>query len=179
MDKVNNAIEQTIYYMLSELAIPSIDKIKLVKLVFMADKYHLLNYGRTITNDEYYAMPRGPVGYKTLETLNKAASCNSKFFILANKKVIKKDCKCRFEFLSDTDRKAVKTVVDKFGKYETGDLIELTHKYPEWKQYEQLLKSKKNKKVLLKTCELLTCIDDDGFNVSDEQIKDLSEMLNG
>ena len=39
----------------------SISKIKALKLVFFADRYHLRKYGRPVTNDEYYAMPKGPV----------------------------------------------------------------------------------------------------------------------
>jgi uncharacterized phage-associated protein len=31
------------------------------KLLFLADKYHLVRYGRPITGDTYYALPHGPV----------------------------------------------------------------------------------------------------------------------
>ena len=177
MNKVNNSVEQTVYYMLSKLAIPSVDKIKLIKLMFMADKYHLLNYGRTITDDNYYAMPHGPVGGKTFNTLNESAFDHNKFFILTDdNKVIKKDCKCEFELLSDTDKEAIEKIIEKFGKYETWDLVELTHKYPEWQKYKDEVKSQKTS-ILLKTFELVSCVEGDGFNVSSEKIKALSEML--
>ena len=39
----------------------TIDKIELLKVVFFADRYHLLKNGRTVTGDIYYAMKHGPV----------------------------------------------------------------------------------------------------------------------
>lgn len=39
-----------------------IDKLKLIKLVYFADRYHLRRYGRPIVNDAYFAMLLGPVG---------------------------------------------------------------------------------------------------------------------
>ena len=40
------------------------------KLLFLADKYHLIRYGRTITNDEYWAMSYGPVGTAAKDVLS-------------------------------------------------------------------------------------------------------------
>jgi hypothetical protein len=34
---------------------------KALKLIFLADRYHLCRYGRLITNDSYVAMKHGPV----------------------------------------------------------------------------------------------------------------------
>jgi len=39
-----------------------IEKLKLIKLVYFADRYHLRRYGRPMINDAYFAMPLGPVG---------------------------------------------------------------------------------------------------------------------
>ncbi len=50
---------QVLHYILKKLG--KADKLKLIKLIFLADKYHLLKYGRTITEDDYYAMELGPV----------------------------------------------------------------------------------------------------------------------
>jgi len=38
-----------------------INKLKALKLVYFADRYHLRRFGRPITGDEYLAMPYGPV----------------------------------------------------------------------------------------------------------------------
>jgi hypothetical protein len=38
-----------------------INKMKAIKLIYFADRYHLRKYGRPITNDEYLAMDYGLV----------------------------------------------------------------------------------------------------------------------
>src|SRR6187549_461447 len=49
-----------------------LDKYRACKLLFLADKYHLVKYGRTITGDVYYALPLGPAPTRTLNILNMA-----------------------------------------------------------------------------------------------------------
>ena len=39
---------------------PELAKTQLCKLLFFADKQHLLTFGRTITGDRYYALEQGP-----------------------------------------------------------------------------------------------------------------------
>lgn len=46
------------------------DIYKACKLLFLADKYHLVRYGRTITGDAYFALPHGPAPTRTLGLLN-------------------------------------------------------------------------------------------------------------
>ena len=38
-----------------------LNKLKALKLIYFADRYHLRTYGRPITNDRYLAMEYGPV----------------------------------------------------------------------------------------------------------------------
>jgi uncharacterized phage-associated protein len=59
---------------LSAQKIPELTKYKLCKLLFLADKYHLVKYGRPITGDKYCALPFGPVPSHTLNILNAAIS---------------------------------------------------------------------------------------------------------
>lgn len=53
-------IIQAVCYILGRIG--KANKLKLVKLLYLADKCHLVRYGRTITGDEYWAMDYGPVG---------------------------------------------------------------------------------------------------------------------
>lgn len=41
--------------------VPDLTVGKMMKLIFLADKYHLVKYGRPITGDKYDAMQDGPV----------------------------------------------------------------------------------------------------------------------
>src|ERR1700730_3427036 len=46
------------------------DKVKLMKLVYLADREHFIQYGYPITGDKLCAMPWGPVPSHTLDVLN-------------------------------------------------------------------------------------------------------------
>ena len=47
-----------------------LDKYKAIKLIFFADKNHLLRYGEPIFGDYYRALEHGPVPQQTLDRLN-------------------------------------------------------------------------------------------------------------
>ena len=49
---------------------PGVTKKELCKIIYFADKEHLLRYGRTITGDRYYALEQGPVPTRGLDALN-------------------------------------------------------------------------------------------------------------
>lgn len=49
---------------------PGLTKKQICKLMYFADKEHLLRYGRTITGDTYYALEQGPVPSRGLNAIN-------------------------------------------------------------------------------------------------------------
>ena len=56
--------------LLAESGIRDLTKYKICKLVFLADKYHLVRYGRPVTGDRICAMEYGPVPSVALDALN-------------------------------------------------------------------------------------------------------------
>lgn len=48
---------------------PGLTKEQICTLLFLADKAHLLRYGRTITGDRYHALEQGPIPTKGLDAL--------------------------------------------------------------------------------------------------------------
>jgi Protein of unknown function (DUF4065) len=59
-------------YFLASKHLPQLTKWRICKLLFLADKLHLLRYGRPITGDAYYAMKLGPVPTNVLNVLDNA-----------------------------------------------------------------------------------------------------------
>lgn len=55
---------------LANKRLPDFDKYKACKLLFLADREHLLRFGRTITGDSYDALPYGPTPSETLNLLD-------------------------------------------------------------------------------------------------------------
>src|SRR5947209_669995 len=50
--------------------VPELDKYKVCKLFFLADKYHLVRFGRPILGDRYCPLPHGPIPSRSLDLLN-------------------------------------------------------------------------------------------------------------
>lgn len=182
-----STIIEAIYYLLRKLK--KADKIKLVKLMYLADKYHLIRYGRTITNDDYYAMEHGPVGAmvkdvlsfdsfnippKTFKYLSTLINRDDK-----NHFSVKRDAKISFDMLSDTDKESLDFVYDKFGKMGKWELRDYTHKYPEWYQYEDLFKNKLTKRERIETKELLSTLKDDPLAMPRKHVKESKKILTG
>jgi hypothetical protein len=59
---------EALVYLVSKSA-KGLDKYSACKLLFLADKYHLVRYGRTITGDRYFAMQHGPAPTRVLDLL--------------------------------------------------------------------------------------------------------------
>src|SRR5580693_8314582 len=59
---------QAMAFFVDQLA--PVDKIKLVKLIYLADRDHFIHVGTPITGDRQVAMPYGPVPSATLDAIN-------------------------------------------------------------------------------------------------------------
>jgi len=186
MNKIPATIE-ALCYLLSKLG--KADKIFLVKLMYLADKYHLMNYGRTITNDEFLAFENGPAGSRTTDILEFDPYVLGKNLFLA-KSLIKKGeghqylpgSKCRdheIEMLSRSDIEALDFVIAKFGKMNQWDLVDYTHTFHEWKQYEDKFKRHITRRERISTEEVLSNPKDEYFNVSEEHLQECREILTG
>lgn len=186
-------IIQALCFLLNEIPDHQADKIKLVKLLFLADKCHLIRYGRTISGDEFWAMPLGLVGSVTKDILDFDDEEENCFPNPENeyaKKMLKKVGKYTFKAnesctinnisqLSETDIEALQLVAKHFGHFDNWSLVKFTHRYPEWKQYENLFDSKEIKREKLNTEELISVLPDDPFGMSDEHMEESRNILSG
>jgi len=53
-------IKASVLYILAQFP-EGVDIIKLFKIMYFAEKEHLINYGRSITRDSFHALKHGPV----------------------------------------------------------------------------------------------------------------------
>jgi uncharacterized phage-associated protein len=56
--------------------VSDLDTLKAVKLLYFADRQHLLKYGRPILGDDYYCMKNGPIPTNALSQIQDALSPN-------------------------------------------------------------------------------------------------------
>ena len=135
-----------------------INKMKAIKLIYFADRYHLRKYGRPVVGDMYWAMKFGPVGSHALDVADldkgvdqvclKYASGfidhpkgDDKARTVASKKEVDLDV------FSQTDIEALESVYKEFGGYDGFELADIAHKYPEWSKFRKEIIDEGKKRV--------------------------------
>ena len=122
----------------------AIDKLKALKLVFFADRYHLRNYGRPVIGDAYWAMKRGPVASTTKDVAEGTSELSDPETQYAGdfidparaNSVIQGKRAPDLGVFSETDREALAFAYETFGHLNPIEISDLTHDYPEWKHHE-------------------------------------------
>lgn len=130
-----------------------INKMKAIKLIFLADRLHLRKYGRPIVGDLYWAMKLGPVGSKT-KNVAELSSIPENIFEYAKKYIKPVDEKKQtfvsikpedLSVFSKTDLECLEKVFEKYADRDQFELAEVTHKYPEWVKHKKELDSGKKR----------------------------------
>ena len=117
---------------------PGITKKELCKLIYFADKEHLLRYGRTITGDRYYALEQGPIPTRGLDALN-AKRKNpeddaevAKYGTLNGWTFADNGFPPDLKALSKSDEKALDSVFQRIGHLPAWELEKRSHKEVAW-----------------------------------------------
>lgn len=136
-----------------------INKMKAIKLIYLADRLHLRKYGRPIVGDTYWAMKFGPVGSNVFDIANLSAdvlhdTCfkyartyishpkgDEKLQEIISKKEVELDV------FSQSDIEALERVYREFGDKDQFELAELTHQYPEWHKFKVQIIDEGKKRV--------------------------------
>lgn len=134
-----------------------INKMKAIKLVYFADRYHLRKFGRPITNDEYYAMVLGPVnsGVKDLAEMSaflgpKEEKYTSRFIEPIDQYDFRSIRDFDPDVFSESDLEALAFAWQRFGHLDQFEIAKITHKYPEWKRHEAALEREEISRIPMK-----------------------------
>jgi len=127
------------------------DWVKLMKLMYLADRECMDQYWFPISYDEYYSMEKGPVLSMSLNLMNGSedpevkkwidaesqqewnnwVSPRVKFHVSPQKEIIG----ATLDELADEEIAVMERVFDKYGDWDMWDLVEHTHRYlKEWKE---------------------------------------------
>lgn len=112
---------------------------KLVKLMYLAERQALLKWGRPITYDLYFSLPHGPILSATLDLINESRQINSAHiwsaYISAPDKyevTLQKDCPS--DELSEVEENIIKEIFRQYGHFNEWELVDHLHSVlPEWK----------------------------------------------
>ncbi len=143
-------VTQVVSFLLSHYGDAGLPKLKLVKLVWAADRYHVRKYARFVTDDDYVAMKNGPVPSCVKDiiefSVNEYSNLESndlpyiKQYIKNNNGIIYSVGETDMDYLSDTDVEALNFALRQFGRLNDDEIVNETHKYPEWvKQKDDLM----------------------------------------
>lgn len=132
----------------SEQGIPELTKLKAAKLLYFADKEHLLRYGRPILGDVYFCLPYGPVPSLALNEMTDAIAQpevpdkDVRMFdqvlaihrpFLVGRPVFRSRGKFDREVFSESELEVLEHVARQYGSLTAGQLVNLTHQEPTWK----------------------------------------------
>jgi uncharacterized phage-associated protein len=122
---------------------PGADKYQAVKFFYLADREHLIRYGRPISFETYYALSYGPVASTVLDLLNGDAWTFKKVGIeklpfetetTDNTTIIRKPLRdVNLELFSKSDLTIFDEVIDSYRDATFDELFKATHDHYAWK----------------------------------------------
>ncbi|HXX45781.1 MAG TPA: Panacea domain-containing protein [Candidatus Acidoferrales bacterium] len=134
----------------SKAGVPDLTKLKIAKLLYFADKEHLLEYGRPIIGDVYWCMDWGPVPSFALNEMNEAidrqevplgTNSDARLFtrVLNVKKLFyfhprfeAKDEAYNPAVFSESELRSLGNVANSYGNRSAKELVNITHQEPTW-----------------------------------------------
>jgi uncharacterized phage-associated protein len=130
--------------MFSVEGVPDLTKLKAAKLMYFADKEHLLRYGRPVLGDVYFCLPYGPIPSISLNEMNDAIAApevEDEDRTLFNEVLeVRAGAQPTFaakngfdsEVFSESEIEVLRETANRFGKLTAGQLVSLTHKELTW-----------------------------------------------
>lgn len=126
--------------------LPYLSKLKLAKLLYFADKYHLLRYGRPILGDQYYCLPLGPLPSQADNFMDEAEFSaqfddvkpdplfDEYLWIDTSLKYPEFRAKreCNLEVFSESELEALRATVREYGARSPMELVDLTHQQADY-----------------------------------------------
>lgn len=154
----------------------TLNKMKAIKLIWLADRLHLRKYARTITGDFYFALPNGPVASSTRDILKHYESLSKTELEYADEYIQPKDKyffvsikACNTKVCSQTDMEVLELIWLKYGRLSEFELVELSHVFPEWIKYQSAFERHTITRANIDLLDFFVAYDDGkGVFVADE-----------
>jgi len=155
--------------------------IKLVKMLYVADRLALQSWHRTITGDRFYSMANGPVVstiYNLIkgEAATKLQSAWNEYIGERRYNTISLVKMPDTRTLSDAERWALSAAFNKIHPMSTGQLVEWCHTFPEWRDPGKS-STRIDPKAILRLTTVLTADEIDAVEDGAEQAKYMTAMF--
>lgn len=155
MDYGRHKIVQALDYLASAVPGGGCSKLILLKLVFLADRYHLRKFGRTVTGDSYRAMTYGPVAQRVRKVIETVSDIPGAADCLENRpmnghEVLYSVRAPDLSYISESEREALDAAARQLALHD--NIVAFTHTFPEWKRHEADVKAGRRPLMDLADC---------------------------
>ncbi|PIQ40825.1 MAG: hypothetical protein COW58_03780 [Thalassolituus sp. CG17_big_fil_post_rev_8_21_14_2_50_53_8] len=176
---LKKVIDMTTFFLVK--ANGSIPYLKLMKLLYLSDRTSLEKLGYSMSEDEHYSMPYGPILSLTLDLIrNTGGSREVKsqwghFFQTNNFDIIAKE-RSPLSSLSKSDTAILDEIWDKYKDVDKFELADFTHRFcPEWKDPGK-------SRIKIKTSDILEALDidsstKDAFLIRQEEQESIASIF--
>lgn len=119
---------------------PDLTKLKLMKLLYFADKRHLQLWGRPITGDRFIRMEHGPVASAFYDLVKRSdmadAEAQSIFdgYLTVHGNSVKAEVDPNLNDLSASDVEVLDEVLAQYGRYSAPQLSKISHSELAWQK---------------------------------------------
>lgn len=157
-----------------------INKMKAIKLIYLADRYHIRKYGRPVIGDTYWAMKLGPVGSYTLNVANLSEANLDRDCLRYAREYVghpRNDSKNQemlskkevdMEVFSQSDIEAFEKIYQEFGDKDQFELARvITHRYPEWSKFKKDIENGKTRRARMDYADFFKNPIEEGSSVFD------------
>jgi len=161
----------------------TINYMKAIKLIWLSDRYHLRNHGKTITGDHYFALKNGPVASCSLDVIKLDSLSPEELIYRSN--FLERKGRYNIKSLSPVIEKVfskkelwvLNKIYETYSNMSWSEISEFSHLFPEWKAYEANLKKNKNTRFTIDMNLFFENVDDNTnlFMNSESEIKELKE----
>lgn len=134
-------IKAAMLYLLNKYP-EGIHRISFYKLLFFAQQYELVNYGRVLLADRFMAVERGPVpsfvqgmihAKENHTSTDDVLDIVNSFDILESGSIVAKESAC-VDNLAPIDIRSIDYAYDLYGQLSVDDLVSLSHEQACWKE---------------------------------------------
>lgn len=179
LEKYVQIFEQFLCHAHNE-GLSSVNHLKLMKLVWAADRFHLRQFGRTVTGDTYVAMKNGPVASEGLDVIRESGTGYSllspdqrqfveEFIDFTNHEVSLKSS-CGDDLLSPSEKMMIQKSWETFKGFDPFYLANsITHQYPEWSKFEGFFELQPKSRRAMSLEDFFLNPESDSFFAQDEQ----------
>ena len=137
----HHKIIQALCYIGSKARARKLGKVHALKIIYLADRYHLRKFGSSITGDTYYAMEMGPVASETKSAIegkikDADLAAYAGRYIKSGDNGFQSLIVSNFDELAKTDIESLDAAYDTFLDKGPENIVGFTHRFREWKRHQ-------------------------------------------